>query len=171
MDVKAVLEVSDFMLSDLHVYVLAWRYFESKSYKAKKQPLSYMAIQALGDDMTPSQLRFESSVSRMEKALVFNYEGPMDRFSWLAEALGIKKPKAKIASNKSLFDRKADFANSVKEHQSKYPMKMLEEFIGWWSESNAKGVMRFEDQEFFEIGRRLATWAARNNKTVRNESY
>lgn len=36
-------------------------------------------------------------------------------------------------------------------------------FIDYWTEANEKGKMRFQDQKFFDISRRIATWT-KNSK-------
>ena len=36
-------------------------------------------------------------------------------------------------------------------------------FLSYWTEEDAKGKMRFQDQKFFDISRRIATWV-KNSK-------
>lgn len=44
-----------------------------------------------------------------------------------------------------------------------YAKMELAKFIGYWTETNAKGKMRWENEKFFEVKRRLATWFSRAN--------
>jgi hypothetical protein len=41
---------------------------------------------------------------------------------------------------------------------NKYPKLLYFDFAKYWTEQSETGKMRFQDQKFFEIGRRLATW-------------
>lgn len=50
-------------------------------------------------------------------------------------------------------------------NMDKHPEKMIEDFIGYWSEpilNDKAHRLRWEAQEAFGIGRRLATWAKNN---------
>ena len=50
------------------------------------------------------------------------------------------------------------FKNSVLQFKNKYPETMLYEFINYWTEKSKSGIMRYENEKFFEISKRLATW-------------
>jgi len=65
----------------------------------------------------------------------------------------------------TLEDRKIEFIAEVHTTAlNKYSDEMLQDFIEYWCEPNRSGKkMRFEAQNFFSMGRRLATWA-RNEK-------
>lgn len=89
-----------------------------------------------------------------------------------------KKEKEKEESNKekgTLEERKQLFANELNETwkrlggESYIPTSELQSFYNWYSESNAKGEMKKESFEYFEIGRRLATWK-KNMKPVQQGS-
>lgn len=43
--------------------------------------------------------------------------------------------------------------------ESKYDKQMLADFQAYWMEKDGKGKMRYQAEKFFDIGRRLATWA------------
>nr|WP_302830086.1 DUF6291 domain-containing protein [uncultured Bacteroides sp.] len=71
-----------------------------------------------------------------------------------------KKDAAKAATLK----RKDDFGNSLVPFIDKYGKEMVRAFFEYWSELNpSETKMRFEMQKTWEVGKRLATWAA--NKT------
>jgi uncharacterized protein YdaU (DUF1376 family) len=56
------------------------------------------------------------------------------------------------------------FKQSVNSFINIYPQKMLDDFIRYWSEFNRSGKkMKFELQETWELSKRLATWASRDN--------
>lgn len=84
-----------------------------------------------------------------------NTECSKDLFSGEAE-------KQKKSSEEIIKDKKITFCktiiNFVKCNPCKYPKAMYVEFCKYWIESSARGKMRFEDQKFFDIGRRLSTW-------------
>lgn len=49
--------------------------------------------------------------------------------------------------------------SDLSSFESKYDKQMLADFQGYWMEKDGKGKMRYEAQKFFDISRRLATWA------------
>lgn len=65
----------------------------------------------------------------------------------------------------TLEEKEAEFTNRVfEEALDKYDTNMLEDFILYWTEPNAKMTkVRWEGEKFFHIKRRLATWAKRSN--------
>lgn len=81
-----------------------------------------------------------------------------------------KSSSDNIINNKSeetpeqmLRKKKADFCLRIVEFEKvnpdKYPKLMYLDFVKYWTEKNTSGKkMRFEDQQFFEVARRLSTW-------------
>jgi len=61
---------------------------------------------------------------------------------------------------------KEQFANDIKECHDKLDRKLttdrLRDFYLYWTEPNQKGIMRFQLQQTWETGRRLATWRDRD---------
>lgn len=55
-------------------------------------------------------------------------------------------------------DVKVDISD-LSSFEPKYDKQMLADFQGYWMEKDGKGKMRYEAQKFFDISRRLATWA------------
>lgn len=67
-----------------------------------------------------------------------------------------KKDAAKAATLK----RREEFKKSLYPFVEKYSERMVEAFFNYWSELNrSETKMRFEKQETWEVGKRLATWA------------
>ena len=65
--------------------------------------------------------------------------------------------------------RKQDFYDDCAMFVEKYGKDMIREFFNYWTEPNKSGKkMRFEDQKFFDVNRRLATW---NSKSFNKNSY
>ncbi len=61
-----------------------------------------------------------------------------------------------------LYSHKESFVNRVDEFKDKLG-NQYESFVSYWTEANDKGKMRFQDQKFFDISRRIATWV-KNSK-------
>lgn len=61
-----------------------------------------------------------------------------------------------------LYSHKEAFLNRVDEFKDKLG-NQYDSFISYWTEANDKGKMRFQDQKFFDISRRIATWV-KNSK-------
>lgn len=81
-----------------------------------------------------------------------------------------KKPEKKEVT---LRDRKIQFLKTIIDFiattESKYPKLMYMDFAKYWLEGSVKKKvfkMRFEDQQFFDIGRRLSTWFQKANDQV-----
>lgn len=64
--------------------------------------------------------------------------------------------------NKKLYTDKEAFVNRVNEYKDKLG-NQFQSFIDYWTEADAKGKMRYQDQKFFDIGRRIGTWV-KNSK-------
>ena len=61
--------------------------------------------------------------------------------------------------------RKEDFYNSLIPYVERYGREMIRQFFDYWSEANkSKTRMRWEQQPTWETGKRLATWAAKDNQ-------
>jgi hypothetical protein len=54
------------------------------------------------------------------------------------------------------FSAKAQAANA-----DRLTAPQLEAFVAYWTERNARGRCRFESEKFFELPKRIATWASR----------
>lgn len=67
-----------------------------------------------------------------------------------------------INKNNKINNAKEDFLNKVDEHKIKLG-NQYQSFIDYWTEANDKGKMRFQDQKFFDVSRRIATWV-KNSK-------
>lgn len=87
-----------------------------------------------------------------------------DKFlSCLNESLKPKtKPKLPIS------ERKAIFIETLRVHLDVYGRDMLNDFSAYWVEINKSNTsMRFESERFWDLARRLKTWANRNKLTKR----
>lgn len=76
---------------------------------------------------------------------------------------------------KSIEDRAKAFHASCAEFTSTYPKQMLRSFYDYWTEKNPAGVkMKFELEKTFEVSKRLATWARRDegfSKTPKQQNH
>jgi len=67
--------------------------------------------------------------------------------------------------------REYKFTLSVFEFKESYPKEMLNKFINYWTEKNkSKTKMRWELEKTFEISKRLATWASRDNTFTKTDN-
>lgn len=64
--------------------------------------------------------------------------------------------------NNKIYNHKEAFVSRVDEFKDKLGNE-YSRFIDYWTEANEKGKMRFQDQKFFDISRRIATWT-KNSK-------
>lgn len=109
-------------------------------------------------------------------------EEQQSKISELEEALRKKKTKSHEVSPKSLEEKKAEmkiraqaFYDTlipfVQSRGGAYPKEMIRAFYNYWTEPNRTFTkMRFEKEDTWEIGRRLSTWANRNNDFRNNET-
>jgi len=65
-------------------------------------------------------------------------------------------------------DVKLDISD-LSSFEPKYDKQMLKEFQGYWMEKDAKGKMRYQAEKFFDISRRLATWARNQSNFSKNK--
>lgn len=84
-----------------------------------------------------------------------------------------KKTKSEIAIDAIEADklkRKKEFEKSLIPFLGQYDKTMLRNFADYWTESNyGKKKMRFQNEEFFDIPRRLATWYKRSKETFQKQ--
>ena len=65
--------------------------------------------------------------------------------------------------NNSNIDREQKFKNEVDFHKNLFGSdKEIENFKNYWTEKNKKNKMRFENEPFFEISKRISTWNKRS---------
>jgi hypothetical protein len=70
-----------------------------------------------------------------------------------------KTPKPEV----DISIRNNKFYEDCAKYVEKYGKEMVRDFFEYWTETNKSGKkMRFEDQKFFDLSKRLATW---NNKS------
>jgi hypothetical protein len=67
-----------------------------------------------------------------------------------------------INSTNKLYNDKEAFVKRLDELKDKLG-NQYDSFLSYWTEADAKGKMRFQDQKFFDISRRIATWV-KNSK-------
>jgi len=59
--------------------------------------------------------------------------------------------------NKKIYNEKDAFLNRLEEYKDKLG-NQYQSFVDYWTEADAKGKMRYQDQKFFDISRRIGTW-------------
>ena len=59
--------------------------------------------------------------------------------------------------------------SDLSSFESKYEKSMLADFQAYWTEKNSKGKMRYEAEKFFDVSRRLATWARNQSSFSKNK--
>jgi hypothetical protein len=82
-----------------------------------------------------------------------------------------KKPikKIKVDNSLSFEDRRNDFRESLREFETEFTSKMIEDFFLYWGEKSMDGKkMRFETQKTWEPKLRLTRW--KNNNFGNNQT-
>ena len=86
-------------------------------------------------------------------------------------AFATEQPKTQ-PTKKTIEEREKDFYDDVAKFVGQYSRDMLRAFFDYWSEpTQNKNKMRFENEKTWETGRRLRTWAKRdeqNSKSYNN---
>ena len=67
-----------------------------------------------------------------------------------------------INNTNKIYNDKQSFVSRVDEFKDKLG-NQYDSFLSYWTEADAKGKMRYQDQKFFDISRRIATWT-KNSK-------
>lgn len=80
----------------------------------------------------------------------------------IGEGIGIKESETKkerlSPSSHSLEERKEWLRNSIKPLVDNYGSEMCNDFFETWTETNDKGLMRFELEDTWETSKRLSKW-------------
>ena len=75
-----------------------------------------------------------------------------------------KEKSAAKAAPTDLEKKKKDFYSTLLPYLDKYPKDMLRKFYDYWSEANkSRTKLRYELEKTWEVSKRLATWASRDN--------
>ena len=70
-----------------------------------------------------------------------------------------------VAARAATLKRKEEFYNSLIPYVERYGREMVRAFFDYWAEMNkSQTKMRYEKQETWEVGLRLATWAKREKE-------
>jgi len=133
-----------------------------------------------------------SRVSEIIKSLVSKgyittfliYEGKQVKQRILTPTVPIRKLEGGIRKTEEGYSEKAKGINTLINNTDIIPNKIYNDkvafvirvdelkdklgnqyksFLDYWTETDAKGKMRFQDQKFFDISRRIATWV-KNSK-------
>ena len=74
-----------------------------------------------------------------------------------------KEKKGKERKVKDINKRYDEFKDQVKEFILIYDEDMINDFVSYWTEPNKGDTkMKFEEQKYFDIKRRLVTWSKNN---------
>lgn len=94
-----------------------------------------------------------------------NVEQTLNKRKTTVQPNKVKESKVKESKIKDFETRKNEFINSLSEFKQQYSTDLLNSFYRYWSEKNTKkDTMRFEDQKYFEISKRLSTWKRNSEK-------
>jgi len=170
MNLKEILvSVGDLSLNQLLMCQVANSYFKSADYKKNKAGITYDVLKIKDSyikemSIVKAKFLFES----LKSVGVLTQDGhPTDKFNIVISKCGLKGGVPLVRqSNKPALERQQDFYNEVMSYKSEYPSKMLNEFYNYWGAiDRVKQTMRFEDQLYFETGKRLSTrltWLKQN---------
>ena len=78
---------------------------------------------------------------------------------------GVEKDKKETDVKKvfslSLPERKEEFRKELEQYREEYESDLLNDFFQYWTEPNKDQIMRFEEEEFWELKARLDAWKNR----------
>ncbi len=160
MNVEAILEQGNLCLSDIVVFKAVYAYVR----KNPKLPLDYLVIkEILPKEIVINEALYFAAISRLQKLSYITIDRKGEKFDWLVVNLKLRKQPS-LPSTASLPERMEEFKKWCYEQTEFHPF-MIKTFYNWWSEYNIKtGIMRWEEEDFFEVGRRMATWRSRDIK-------
>lgn len=104
------------------------------------------------------------------RSLIITIEIPQPENTTTPAEKQTHPPAEKLAHNNieynnkvnKIYNAKDAFISRVNEFKDRLGNE-YDRFIDYWTEANEKGKMRFQDQKFFDISRRIATWT-KNSK-------
>lgn len=104
------------------------------------------------------------------RSLIITIEIPQPENTTTPAEKQTHPPAEKLAHNNIEYNNKVNkiysakdaFVSRVNEFKDRLGNE-YDRFIDYWTEANEKGKMRFQDQKFFDISRRIATWT-KNSK-------
>ena len=78
----------------------------------------------------------------------------------------LKKPNTinkKKYNKKNISIREKEFSEEVFQY-GEYETEMCQDFVDYWTESDKRGVMKFEKEKTWSVSRRLSRWKKMSNK-------
>ncbi len=82
-----------------------------------------------------------------------------------------RKEVVVVANAPTITDKSSEFYKLLVPYVGKYGKDTVREFYEYWTEKSKTGKkLRFEDQKFFDVSRRLATWDNRRFKKPSNKT-
>lgn len=116
---------------------------------------------------------FNNKENKESASLVFhlkikeNKEKGIKAYKPIPAILIKKEEKIELSSEEIIKSKKQGLYNLIKRYKDnnpdKYPAKIYNDFYRHWGEvsKNGKNIIRYDEQKFFEIGKRLATFWSR----------
>lgn len=111
------------------------------------------------------------------RSLIITIEIPQPEFTTTPAEKITHPPAENLAHNNKEYNNKVNkeysakdaFVSRVEEFKNKLGNE-YNRFINYWTESNAKGKMRFQGEKYFDINRRINTWIERSEQNTYNKS-
>ena len=83
-----------------------------------------------------------------------------------------RKVKDSIDNYPSVPERIESFKKSLAPLISEHGINRIDAFVAYWTELNSSGKkMRFEGEKYFDVGKRLGTWAKNESKFSNSNDY
>ena len=135
----------------------AIKFFNTKDYKSLKTSLSELNNDELYEEIKDLDLKSKALVEAKLQAMLKHY-GSVNVNNTI--------------NNKSVEIRKEEFRQSLLPFVEQFGKEMIRKFFDYWTELDTKSKkMRYEDQKYFEISRRLSTWHGMSNDKLKKENH
>ena len=102
------------------------------------------------------------------RSLVINIEIPRPEKTTTSAEKSAYPSARKLAHNNIVINNKDIIPNKIYNEKDAFINRLedfkdnlgnnYQAFLDYWSEADAKGKMRYQDQKFFDITRRVGTW-------------
>jgi hypothetical protein len=142
----------------------------AKFFQLSKSRISDLVGQLVAKGYITTFFLYEGKqIKRREISMVIpirKFEGGIRKteegYSEKAKGINTLINNTSINNTNKLYNDKEAFVKRLDELKDKLG-NQYDSFLSYWTEEDAKGKMRFQDQKFFDISRRIATWV-KNSK-------
>jgi hypothetical protein len=91
--------------------------------------------------------------------------------TWARNCVEKKSNPYLSEGEKTIEQKKRDFIGQLRPFLDKYGKSTLNSFYSWYTETNQKGVLRYENEAYFEMSSRIERWHKMEQERSKQKAF